>query len=205
VEEGGLKFLVNLKDYIDSGLFLDHRDLRTRMREEARGKRFLNLFCYTGSASVFAASGGAIQTVSVDRSNTYLGWTEKNLRLNGYGDENHVCARADCLPWLLAPERKEEPRYDLIFADVPTYSNSKSARRDFDAQRDHAALISAAMRLLSKVGALYFSTHYKRFKLDTEALGRFAIKDISRETLPFDFRRTPRIRYCWRISHVSVS
>ena len=136
VEEGGLKFRVNLHDYLDTGLFLDHRPVRARLREAARGTRFLNLFCYTATASVYAASGGARTTTSVDLSGTYLDWAEKNLALNGFGGDSHQLIQADCLQWL----EHERGEYDLIFVDPPTFSNSKRAE-DFDVQKEHARLL----------------------------------------------------------------
>src|ERR1700730_6334408 len=141
VQEGGLKFWVNFRDYLDTGLFLDHRLVRASLREWAQGADFLNLFCYTGSATVYAAAGGARSTTSVDLSNTYLDWAHENLLLNGFGDPKHELYRADCLQWLEEQEAKG-PRFDLIFMDPPTFSNSKPMESGLAGQRDHVGLIS---------------------------------------------------------------
>jgi 23S rRNA (guanine2445-N2)-methyltransferase / 23S rRNA (guanine2069-N7)-methyltransferase len=191
VEEGGLQFLVNFTDYLDTGLFLDHRILRSRIRDMAAGKRFLNLFAYTGTATVYAASGGAASTLTVDMSRTYLDWARRNLELNGLGTAAHVYERADCIAWL---EQDDSPRFDLIFLDPPTFSNSKSMEREFDVQRDHAGLIRGALRRLAPGGTLIFSTNLQRFKLDTGALADLRVEDWSAATLPRDFARRPRIR-----------
>jgi 23S rRNA (guanine2445-N2)-methyltransferase / 23S rRNA (guanine2069-N7)-methyltransferase len=191
VEEGGLQFLVNFTDYLDTGLFLDHRILRSRIREMAAGKRFLNLFAYTGTATVYAASGGAAGTLTVDMSRTYLDWARRNLELNGLGTAAHVYERADCIAWL---EQDDSRRFDLVFLDPPTFSNSKSMEREFDVQRDHAGLIRGALRRLAPGGTLIFSTNLQRFKLDTGALADLRVEDWSAATLPRDFARRPRIR-----------
>src|SRR6202789_1541384 len=169
VQEGGLKFWVNLRDYLDTGLFLDHRIVRGLLREWAKGADFLNLFCYTGSATVYAAAGEARSTASVDLSNTYLDWAHENLLLNGFGDPRHELYRADCLQWLEEQEARG-PRFDLIFLDPPTFSNSKRMEGVLDVQRDHVGMIRRSMKLLRPAGRLVFSTNYTRFKLDTEAL-----------------------------------
>lgn len=191
VEEGGLRFAVNFTDYLDTGLFLDHRLTRARLRELARGKRFLNLFAYTGTATVYAAAGGAVGTRSVDLSNTYLDWARRNLELNGCAGPRHVLERADCLEWV---QRPVVERYDLAFVDPPTFSNSKSMQRDFDVQRDHAALLSGVLQRLEPGGLLIFSTNLRRFRLDAEALGSVEIEDWTAATLPRDFARRPRLR-----------
>jgi 23S rRNA (guanine2445-N2)-methyltransferase / 23S rRNA (guanine2069-N7)-methyltransferase len=193
VREGHCFFLVNFTDYLDTGLFLDHRITRHRIGELAVGKRFLNLFGYTGTATIHAARGGAETTTTVDLSATYLGWARMNLALNGYGGPAHLTIQEDCLRWL------EDPRgqYDLIFVDPPTFSNTKKENRVFDVQRDHGQLLDLAMRHLAPGGLLIFSTNFRKFVLD-EALGlRFAIRDISRETVPLDFERNSRIHQCW--------
>lgn len=196
VEEGAAKLRINLFDYLDTGLFLDHRPLRTRMALEARGKRFLNLFCYTGAATVQAAVQGAAQTTSVDLSATYLEWLADNLRENGIGGTRHRIAQADALRWLEA----DREQYDAIFCDPPTFSNSKRAA-DFDVQRDHVRLLRAAVARLAPGGVLYFSNNFRRFKLDEAALAGFAqIEEISAATLPPDFSRNARIHRAWRIS-----
>ena len=194
VDEGGLHFLVNLWDYLDTGLFLDHRPLRARVREMARGKRFLNLFCYTGSVSVYAADGGALETTSVDLSSTYLEWATQNLVLNGFGDRRHKLVREDAAEYL----RAHSAMYDLIFVDPPTFSNSKSAA-DFDVQRDHVSLLRLCAERLLPGGTILFSNNYRRFKLDEAALGDVSIRDISASTIPFDFERNPRIHQAWEL------
>ena len=196
VREGAARLRVNLFDYLDTGLFLDHRPLRARMAKEARGKRFLNLFCYTGVASVQAAMGGAAQTTSIDLSSTYLEWLADNLRENALGGTRHRIAQADALEWL----ESERAEFDIIFCDPPTFSNSKRAG-DFDVQRDHVRLLRAALARLAPAGVLYFSNNFRRFKLDEAALGEFArVEDISASTIPPDFERNPRIHRAWRIT-----
>ena len=196
VQEGAATLLVNLFDYLDTGLFLDHRPLRARMALEARGKRFLNLFCYTGVASVQAAVQGAAQTTSVDLSATYLEWLGDNLRENAIGGTRHRIAQADALKWLEA----DRGEYDVVFCDPPTFSNSKRAD-DFDVQRDHVRLLRAGIERLAPGGALYFSNNFRRFKLDEAALSGFAmVEDISAATIPPDFARNPRIHRAWRLA-----
>jgi 23S rRNA (guanine2445-N2)-methyltransferase / 23S rRNA (guanine2069-N7)-methyltransferase len=196
VQEGGLKFWVNFRDYLDTGLFLDHRIVRAQLREWSSGADFLNLFCYTGSATVYAAAGGARHTVSVDLSNTYLDWAHDNLVLNGFGDARHELYRADCLQWL--EERESDgPCFDLIFVDPPTFSNSKRMEGVLDVQRDHVGMIRRSLKLLRPGGRLVFSTNYTRFKLDAGALEDLAISDISAETIPKDFERHARIHHCY--------
>lgn len=210
VEEHGCKLWVNFEDYLDTGLFLDHRPIRHRIQQEAVGKRFLNLFCYTGSASVHAAVGGAAQTVSVDLSNTYLEWAQRNLELNGFypqdpdrrssQDNKHRLLRADCIHWLREEAAKSRPtRYDLIFCDPPTFSNSKKMEATLDTQRDHVELITLSAKLLMPAGKLYFSTNRRGFKLDSAALQDFNIKDITAQTLGEDFKRPPPMHKCWSI------
>ena len=195
VEEGAAKLQVNLFDYLDTGLFLDHRPLRARMALESRGRHFLNLFCYTGVATVQAAVQGAAQTTSVDLSATYLEWLADNLRENGIGGTRHRIAQADALKWLEA----DHGAYDVVFCDPPTFSNSKRAD-DFDVQRDHVRLLRAAVARLAPGGALYFSNNFRRFRLDEAAIAAFAqVEDISASTIPPDFARNPRIHRAWRI------
>jgi 23S rRNA (guanine2445-N2)-methyltransferase / 23S rRNA (guanine2069-N7)-methyltransferase len=198
VHENGLKFWVNFRDYLDTGLFLDTRMIRARLRAEARDKDFLNLFCYTGSATVYAAAGGARSTASVDLSNTYLDWTRDNLVLNGFGPERNALYRADCLPWLEA-EAERGPRFDLIFLDPPTFSNSKRMDGVLDVQRDHPGMIRRAMQLLRPGGTLLFATNYTRFKIDAAALADFSLEDLSERTIPKDFERHTRIHRCYAI------
>jgi len=207
VEEGGLRFLVNLTDYLDTGLFLDHRPTRSLIRELAPGRRFLNLFAYTGSVTVYAAAGGAVSTTSVDLSRVYLEWAERNLELNGLSGPQHGFIRADCLAWLEETaaarprSRGHGPVYDLIFLDAPTFSNSKSMEEILDIQRDHPWLIRSAAALLSPGGILLFSTNFRRFKLDPAMVGEFSVTDITRQTIPPDFVRSPRIHSCFRIEN----
>ena len=199
VGEGGLRFLVNLDDYLDTGLFLDHRPTRALLRELAGGRTMLNLFCYTASASVYAAAGGAVSTTSVDLSNTYLDWARRNFQLNGMDERRHGLIRADVLEWL-EEARTERRRYDLIFLDPPTFSHSKAMSATLDVQRDHAALLQGAADLLTRDGVLIFSTNATRFKLDAAAIGNLSAEDISRTTIPKDFERNPRIHRCWKIT-----
>jgi 23S rRNA (guanine2445-N2)-methyltransferase / 23S rRNA (guanine2069-N7)-methyltransferase len=171
VAEGGLVFLVNFTDYLDTGLFLDHRPTRARLRELAAGKRFLNLFAYTGTATVYAAAGGARATTSVDLSHTYLDWAERNLARNGLAGPQHQFVREDAIAWLRAPARE---RFDVVFLDPPTLSRSKSMRSELDLQRDHVELIRLALRVLAPGGLLVFSTNFRKFKLDRAALAGLA-------------------------------
>ena len=203
IMEGGLKFRVNFDDYLDTGLFLDHRMTRDRLRAAASGKRFLNLFAYTGTATVYAAAGGATSTTTVDLSRTYLDWAQRNLSINGFTTEGpwgrqHELIQADCREWL-QESAAQRPRYDLIFLDPPTFSNSKRMEGVLDIERDHGALIDSCMALLAPGGLLVFSTNAQRFKLE-DALGtRYNIQDISAPTLPRDFERNPRIHRCFEI------
>lgn len=200
VEEGGCKFWVNFEDYLDTGLFLDHRPIRQRIQREAKGKRFLNLFAYTGSATVHAAVGGAASSVTVDMSNTYLDWAKRNFELNGIRGD-HKLLRANCLQWLAEQAAlKNKPQFELIFLDPPTFSNSKKMDESFDVQTDHVRLIRDAAALLAPGGVLYFSTNFRRFKMDHEALAGLTIEDISAATIPEDFARDQKIHYCWRIN-----
>jgi len=194
VGEGGLKFLVNLWDYLDTGLFLDHRPLRARVRELARGKRFLNLFCYTGSVSVYAAAGGASETTSVDLSQTYLDWAERNFALNDMAPEHNRLVWADAVGYL----QSHSALYDLIFVDPPTFSNSKRAD-DFDVQRDHVRLLTLCGERLFPGGTILFSNNFRRFRLDEAALSGFVIRDTSALSIPFDFERNSRIHRCYEL------
>jgi 23S rRNA (guanine2445-N2)-methyltransferase / 23S rRNA (guanine2069-N7)-methyltransferase len=198
VQEGGLKFWVNFRDYLDTGLFLDHRLVRGLLRGWAKDADFLNLFCYTGSATVYAAAGGARSSASVDLSNTYLDWAHENLLLNGFGDPKHELYRADCLQWLEEQEARG-PRFDLIFVDPPTFSNSKRMEGVLDVQRDHVGMIRRSLKLLREGGRLVFSTNYTRFKLDAPALDDLELQDISAQTIPKDFERHARIHRCFVI------
>jgi len=198
VTESGLKFLANFEDYLDTGLFLDHRDIRRLIGELAAGRHFLNLFAYTGTASVYAARGEALSTTTVDMSRTYLDWASRNLALNGFGNANHRLIQVDCLQWLhTAAEQKR--RWGLILLDPPSFSTSKRMSETFDVQRDHVQLIRDTLRLLEPNGTLIFSNNLRRFRMDTATLQGLEIKDISTATLPKDFARNPRIHNCWRI------
>lgn len=200
VQENGLKFRVNFTDYLDTGLFLDHRITRQRVRQAADGKRFLNLFAYTGAATIYAAAGGARSSTSVDLSNTYLDWAERNLLLNGFAPRDHQLVQADAREWL-ADAAARRLRYDLVFLDPPTFSNSKRMDGVLDTQRDHASLIDACMALLDTDGLLVFSTNAQKFKLDADLPQRYAVTDVSRATLPQDFARNPRIHQAFEIRH----
>lgn len=199
VREGGCRLLVNFTDYLDTGLFLDHRPTRARIGALAAGKRFLNLFCYTGAATVHAAVGGARATTSVDMSRTYLDWAERNLALNGHRGRDHEFIQADCLAWLAAESARRRRQYDLIFLDPPSFSNSKRMERTFDVQRDHVTLLRQTAALLAPGGLLIFSNNLRRFRLDAEALPELDIRDISRETIPPDFARNPKIHHCFEV------
>jgi 23S rRNA (cytosine1962-C5)-methyltransferase len=195
VEEGGLSFIVNLSDYLDTGLFLDHRITRSLVRERAEGKAVLNLFCYTGSFSVYALAGGAGTVHSVDLSKTYLAWTERNVALN-FPDagSRHEAIHADAVRFL-----REAPAesYDLIVLDPPTFSNSKRMDDILDVQRDHVVMINDSLRLLRPGGALYFSTNYTRFELNSALVnGASVMRDLTRATTPFDFAGKLN-RYCF--------
>jgi len=199
IQEGEASFLVNFKDYLDTGLFLDHRPIRQWIYENANGKQFLNLFAYTGTATVHAALGGATTSTTVDMSKTYLDWAKNNFELNNLNLDNHQLVRANCMEWL-DTAIQEQKKYELIFIDPPTFSNSKRMDNVFDIQQDHVELIEKATKLLTKKGSIIFSTNFRKFKLDEAALGKLNIQNISRETLPKDFERNPKIHYCWNIS-----
>jgi 23S rRNA (guanine2445-N2)-methyltransferase / 23S rRNA (guanine2069-N7)-methyltransferase len=196
VAENDCRFLVNFTDYIDTGLFLDQRMTRTLIRDLAGGKRFLNLFCYTGTATVVAARGGAQSTTSVDASRVYLDWARRNLALNGLSLDRHFFYQADVLTWL----RDENRSYDLIFVDPPTFSNSKRLQSVLDVQRDHVRLIRSAAKVLKRDGTIVFSSNYRKFKMDVEGLKGFRVEDLSTITLPPDFEKRPRMHHCWKIT-----
>ncbi|MFW2159943.1 bifunctional 23S rRNA (guanine(2069)-N(7))-methyltransferase RlmK/23S rRNA (guanine(2445)-N(2))-methyltransferase RlmL [Acinetobacter beijerinckii] len=204
VQEGNAKILVNLTDYLDTGLFLDHRQIRLRIAKEAKGKHFLNLYSYTSTASLHAALGGAASTTSVDLSNTYLNWSKENFVLNGltvdHADEQHMFFSSDCFEWL----KEGHEQYDLIFIDPPTFSNSKKFYGTFDVQRDHVSLIKRAMNRLTSDGTLYFSNNYRGFELDEEIEAMYHIEEITSETIGLDFKRNHKIHRAWKIQHPSV-
>ena len=199
VREGGLKFEVNLTDYADTGLFLDHRLTRGMVRDAAQGKRFLNLFCYTGSFTVYAGAGGAAATTNVDLSNTYLDWTARNLSLNGFDPRRQKLVRSDVLEFLRSHAPGEH--YDLAVIDPPTFSNSKSTEADFEVQSAHVELITRTAAIMPPGSTIFFSNNFRQFKLDQgklEAAG-LQIREISRQTVPEDFRNE-RIHRCWKIA-----
>jgi len=196
VQENGLKFLVNLTDYLDTGLFLDHRVTRTMVQAESNNKRVLNLFCYTGSFSVYAANANAATVTSVDLSKTYLEWAKDNFVVNRFKDEKKFhFVHADVLQYLktLSPNS-----FDLIIIDPPTFSNSKRMKDFFDVQRDHVQIINDALFALSENGIIYFSTNYSKFILDEQRIKASSIKDITKATTPFDFEGKLK-RFCFKL------
>jgi len=195
VREAESVFKVNLTEYLDTGLFLDHRPLRDKIASAVRGKQFLNLFCYTATASVRAAMGGAKSTTSVDMSNTYLQWGEENFKLNNIHSKKHQLIQSDCLEWL----KQCRQGFDVIMLDPPSFSNSKRMAGVLDVQRDHVVLIKRCMELLLPGGVLYFSNNLRSFKIDEQALAGFSVKDISSQTLSLDFQQNPKIHRCWEI------
>lgn len=195
IEENGLKFLINLTDYLDSGLFLDHRETRALVRERARNARVLNLFSYTGSFSIYAAAGGAREVVSVDLSATYTRWAQDNFRINGIDLKRHVFIEGDVIEFVRTLERD----FDLIICDPPTFSNSKRTEADFDVQRDHPWLLEALAEHLAPGGTLLFSTNFRRFVPDAETFEHLGALELTPRTIPPDFVRSPKIHRCWRI------
>ncbi len=196
VGEGGLRFEIRLDDYLDTGLYLDHRLVRAWIGANAADKDFLNLFCYTGAATVHAAAGGARSTTSVDLSATYLTWAQRNLELNRQLGPRHRLVQADVMRWLAMVR----DRFDLIYVDPPTFSNSKRSDEDFDVQRQHVALLAGCGDRLKSGGTIIFSNHFRKFKLDHESLSeRFSIRDLGPRMLPFDFARDPRIHQVFEL------
>lgn len=200
VNEYGAKLWVNLTDYLDTGLFLDHRLTRKMVGEMAKGKTFLNLFAYTGSATVHAALNGAKSTTTVDMSNTYLNWAEQNLELNHLSLRHNRLFQADCLQWLA--ECRE--RFELIFVDPPTFSNSKRMENSWDVQRDHIELMKQLKRILTADGTIVFSNNKRGFKMDFDGLAALGLtaENISHKTLPLDFERNPQIHNCWIVKNL---
>jgi 23S rRNA (cytosine1962-C5)-methyltransferase len=197
VQEGGLKFLVNLNDYLDTGLFLDHRITRSMVRDKSNQKTVLNLFCYTGSFSVYAASGNAAEILSIDLSNTYIEWAKKNMEQNGYKKSAYRFIKGDVLQEL--PKLNDES-FDIIVLDPPTFSNSKSMKEVFDIQAMHIELINTCLKKLKKEGELIFSTNSRKFHLEEELiLG--TVKNITTSTEPFDFKGK-LLRWCYSIRRV---
>ena len=203
VREGAASLLINLSDYLDSGLFLDHRPMRERVYQQAQGKRVLNLFCYTATVGVLAALGGAAAVVNVDLSARYLKWAQENHLLNGLDDEQrYQFLRADIVELLAQPSRfLLQADFDLIFLDPPSFSNSSKMRQTLDIQRDHVDLLRSAMALLKADGLLLFSTNRRGFKLAPELLEAFACTDITRQTIAEDFKRNPKLHLCWEVRH----
>ncbi|AIR86777.1 bifunctional 23S rRNA (guanine(2069)-N(7))-methyltransferase RlmK/23S rRNA (guanine(2445)-N(2))-methyltransferase RlmL [Pantoea rwandensis] len=199
VQEFDARLLVNLTDYLDTGLFLDHRLARQMLGKMSAGKDFLNLFAYTGTASVHAGLGGAKTTTTVDMSRTYLEWAERNLRLNGLTGRQHRLMHADCLSWL----RDSDEQFDVIFIDPPTFSNSKRMEDDFDVQRDHMMLMQNLKRLLRRGGTIMFSNNKRGFKMDLDGLAALDLQaqEITQKTLSQDFARNRQIHNCWLVSH----
>ncbi len=206
VEENGYLLEVDLAKRLDTGLFLDHRMTRQLIGELASKTRFLNLFAYTGVASVYAAAAGAASTVTVDLSQTYLDWAARNMKANGFSGANHNFVRADVLKWVTEARRKKE-RFDLIFVDPPTFSNSKAmGKKTWDVQRDHSELLIGVSRLLSEDGQAIFSCNLRSFKPDIQKLEHYGVKleDISLQTIPYDFSRTPKIHKCYRLTRQRI-
>ncbi|PSV31276.1 MULTISPECIES: bifunctional 23S rRNA (guanine(2069)-N(7))-methyltransferase RlmK/23S rRNA (guanine(2445)-N(2))-methyltransferase RlmL [unclassified Photobacterium] len=199
VEEYGVELKVNLYDYLDTGLFLDHRITRRMLGQMATGKDFLNLFSYTGSATVHAAVGGAKTTTTVDMSNTYLRWAQENMELNNQVGPQHEYVQADCLQWL----QEVDDTFDLIFIDPPTFSNSKRMKQTFDIQRDHIMLMENLKRMLRPDGQIVFSNNKRQFKMDLDKINELGLqaKNISNKTLPMDFAKNKQIHNCWIITH----
>jgi len=194
--EGGLRFMVNLSDYIDTGLFLDHRITRDMVRAVSTGKRFLNLFAYTGAFSVYAAAGGAAEVTTVDWSNTYLQWAERNMRLNGFESPAFQFVRSDAVTFV--DQLPPKPQFDLAVVDPPTFSNSKRTEAVWDVQRDSVPLLRALLKRMTPGGVIYFSNNFRGFKLEPDELGAAGVHEISNQTVPPNYRNR-KIHRCWRI------
>ncbi|WP_395343110.1 bifunctional 23S rRNA (guanine(2069)-N(7))-methyltransferase RlmK/23S rRNA (guanine(2445)-N(2))-methyltransferase RlmL [Ningiella sp. W23] len=205
VKEHGAKFYINPRDYLDVGLFLDHRITRQLFASKVKNKHVLNLFCYTGSVSVHAAMHGAESITSVDMSRTYVNWARDNFELNDligkYANPQYMFEQADCLHWLKQRAQDNFPQYDAIFIDPPSFSNSKRMDGTWDVQRDHIGLIKNAFSCLKEDGFIFFSNNLRNFKLDTESLAGLGIQalDLCRKTIPEDFSRKPNIHHCWEL------
>jgi 23S rRNA (guanine2445-N2)-methyltransferase / 23S rRNA (guanine2069-N7)-methyltransferase len=200
VNEYNAKFLVNTTDYLDNGLFLDHRLTRKMIQSIAKETDFLNLFCYTGTASVHAALGGATSTTSVDMSKTYLNWAKENFRINGLSGPEHQFIQMDVLTWLA----RCQSSYDLIFIDPPTFSNSKRMAQTLDINRDYIHLLKNLKRILRPDGLIIFSNNSRQFKMDAEQLARLglAVQDVTKQSIPRDFQGNPKIHNCWEVTHL---
>ena len=201
VAEAGSSFWVNFTDYLDTGIYLDYRPVRARIREAACGRRFLNLFGYTGTATVCAAAGGAASSLTVDMSRTYLDWARRNLELNGLDLDSNQLEHIDCLDWLYREgvRGRRGARFDLILLDPPTFSNSKRMNRTFDIQRDHPQLITDTVNRLDPGGMLIFSTNRRSFRMEWEPPEGVEAKDITRSTIPMDFERSRNVHHCWEV------
>ncbi len=198
VPEGGLNFIINLTDYLDTGLFLDHRITRGMVRDEAKGMRVLNLFCYTGSFSVYAAHGGAASITSVDLSKTYINWAKRNMQFNKlYNDQKHEFIQGDVMEII---NDLPSDTFDIIVCDPPTFSNSKRMEDNFDVQRDHVQLLKKLLKATTDTGRIYFSNNYRNFQIDRDALPASVVKDITGATTPFDFQGRLH-RSCFIIQH----
>jgi len=196
VSEGGSRFIVNLSDYLDTGLFLDHRNTRKMVGYEADGRHFLNLFAYTGAFSVYAARGGAISTTTVDLSNTYLDWAEENMSINGFKGSKHTFVKEDILNAL--EERRVERKYDLVIVDPPTISKSKSMKRSFDIQKDYTLLLNRVLEICNRGALVYFSTNFRKFKFNRDRITCQTVEEITHKTIPLDFRNK-KIHRCFRL------
>jgi len=203
VQENGLRFLVNLHDYIDTGLFLDHRKTREMVRDSAMDKRVLNLFAYTGSFSVYAAAGGAKSIDTVDLSGNYNNWGKKNLLANGYINKDYLFHSSDAADFLIN-ERKNWKKYDIIIVDPPTFSNSRKMEGTFDIQRDYIALLKVCLDLLNKEGYIIFSTNYTKFNFDPSRFKNIQLKNITTETIDEDFSKKNKPHRCWLIEKKSI-
>ena len=202
VTENGLKFWVNLSDYVDTGLFLDHRVTRQVVREQSEGKAVLNLFAYTGSFTVYAAAGGAVSTTTVDLSKNYLQWAQRNLELNSLYSPKHEYIARDCVEFVNEAVKTGDRKYDIVIIDPPTYSNSKRVDDDWNVQTGHADLLNSTGKLLNDGGVIYFSTNFRKFKLHHDRLTQFEIQEISKQTVPEDFRNR-KIHRCWKLTTVN--
>ena len=194
----GLKFLLNLTDYIDTGLFLDHRNTRRMVGESARGKDFLNLFSYTGSFSVYAADGGARTTTTVDLSKNYLDWAKRNFEANELLNSKHVFIASDVIHYLRSAQEDKRKRYDLVVVDPPTFSNSKKTYNDWNVQERHVEMLNLIRGVMRPGGLVYFSTNFRKFKLDEANIKGFEVREISSQTVPEDFRNK-KIHRCWAL------
>ncbi len=200
VKENGLRFLVNLHDYIDTGLFLDHRKTRELVRDSAMGKNVLNLFAYTGSFSVYAANGGAETIDTVDLSVNYNRWAEKNLNLNGFADKKYTFTASDTAVWL-SNAQKSKKKYDIIIVDPPTFSNSRKMEGTFDIQRDYASLLKACLLILSMDGYIIFSTNFTKFHFDPGRFQNIHSKEITNITIDEDYSKKRKPHRCWIIKN----